>query len=114
MNIFINNIQDYSKKERSIKICDEGIYLIEGNSCYEKLLCNDLYVVQKIGDSLAKIMFGWKEEYLGSRKIDGERYNIVVDINHKKKKYKIQNKFPDNWEEFIALEEKIIGGQFDD
>ena len=55
-------------------------------------------------------MFGWKEEYAGSRLLDGEKYHIVVTVNHKKKKYKIQNKFPHSWEEFLKLQEEIMGG----
>ena len=35
--------------------------------------------------------------------IDGERYHIVIDINYKKKKYKIQNKFPSNSKEYRIL-----------
>ena len=45
--------------------------------------------------------------------IDGEKYYIVVDVNHKKKKYKIQNKFPDNWDEFLQLQSLIMEGKED-
>jgi hypothetical protein len=108
MEILINRIKDYSKKEQTIVIRKNGISLIDGNSCYEKLLSKDVDFIGSVENKLAQIMFGWKDEYVGNRSIDGERYHIVVDINHKKKKYKIQNKFPDNWEEFLELQRLIM------
>lgn len=114
MEILINNIKNFSKKEQTIIIRGNGISLIEGNSCYEKVLSRDVGFINDVEYKLSKIMFGWKEEYIGTRSVDGERYHITVDVNHKKKKYKIQNKFPDNWEEFINLKERIIEGCFYD
>jgi hypothetical protein len=113
MEISINNIKDYSKKESTIIIKDKGISLIDGKSCYEKVLSKDVEFIGKVENKLAKIMFSWKEEYVGNRKIDGEKYYIVVDVNHKKKKYKIQNKFPDNWDEFLQLQSLIMEGKED-
>ena len=110
MEILINNIKDYSKKEQTIVIRDNVISLIEGNSCYEKIINKDINFISDACEQLSKIMFGWKEEYIGSRSIDGEKYHITININHKKKKYKIQNKFPNNWEEFLELKEKIMDG----
>ena len=114
MEILINNVKDYSKKEQTIVINDRGISLIDGNSCYKKMLCNDVEIINDTISEFSKIVFGWKEEYVGSRMIDGEKYHITVDINHKKRKYKIQNKFPSNWEDFIALKNKIMEGKLDD
>lgn len=114
MEIIINNIKDYSKKEETIIIKDDGIYYMEGKSCYEKLLNNDYGFISEISSDLCKLMFSWKEEYIGPRMIDGERYHIVVDVCHKKKKYKIQNKFPSNWEEFLVLKEKMLEGNLYD
>lgn len=111
MEILINKIKNFSKKEQTIIIRNNGISLIDGKSCYEKVLSKDIEFISDVEDKLAKIMFGWKEEYLGNRSIDGERYHIVVDVNHKKKKYKIQNKFPDNWEEFLELQSLIMEGE---
>ena len=108
MEIFINNIKDYSKKEQTIVIRDRGISLIDGNSCYEKILSKDIDFINEVEDKLAKIMFEWKEEYIGNRMIDGEKYHITVNVNHKKKKYKIQNKFPSNWDEFLNLKKLIM------
>lgn len=110
----INNIKDYSKKEQTIIIRDRGISLIDGNSCYEKVLSKDIKFINNIENELAKIMFDWKGEYVGNRSIDGEKYQITVDINHKKKKYKIQNKFPNNWEEFLKLKKKIMEVDLDE
>lgn len=111
MEIFINRVKDFSKKEQTIVIRNSGISLIDGKSCYEKVLSKDIDFIVDVEDKLAKIMFSWKDEYVGSRSIDGERYHIVVDINHKKKKYKIQNKYPNNWEEFLKLQELIMEGE---
>ena len=114
MEISINNIQDYSKKEETIVISKNKICLIDGASCYEKILSKDIEFINTVEDKLSKIMFGWKEEYVGSRMVNGEKYHIVVDVNHKKKKYKIQNKFPDNWDEFLKLRDQILEGSFYD
>ena len=108
MEIFINRIKNYSKKEQTIVIRNDGISLIDGKSCYEKVLSKDISFVCDVENKLAKIMFSWKDEYVGNRSVDGERYHITVDINHKKKKYKIQNKFPDNWGEFLELQSLIM------
>ena len=108
MEISINRIKDYSKKEQTIVIRHSSISLIDGKSCYEKILSKDVNFICDVEDKLAKIMFGWKDEYIGARSLDGEKYHIVVDVNHKKKKYKIQNRFPENWNEFLELQELIM------
>ena len=110
MEISINKIHNYTKKEQTLIIKDSGICLIEGNSCYEKVLNDDYEFIKDVEGRLAKIMFSWKDEYIGNRSVDGEKYHIVVDINHKKKKYKIQNRFPENWDQFLELQEMIVGG----
>ena len=114
MEILINNVKDYSKKEQTIIIKDKEILLIEGNSCYEEMLNENVRFINEVKERLSKIMFGWKDEYVGPRMIDGERYHIVIDINYKKKKYKIQNKFPNNWEEFLKVKDAIMEGKFYD
>jgi len=111
MEIFINKIKNYSKQEQTIVIRKNGISLIDGKSCYEKVLSKDIEFISDVENKLAKIMFGWKDEYVGARALDGEKYHITVDVNHKKKKYKIQNKFPDNWEEFLELQKLIMEGE---
>ena len=111
MEILINNIKDYTKKEQTIVIRDRGISLIDGNSCYEKVLSKDIEFINLVESKLAKIMFEWKDEYVGNRMVDGEKYHITVNVNHKKRKYKIQNKFPDNWDEFLELKEQIMEGR---
>ena len=114
MEIFISNIQDFSKKEETIVIRKNGISLIDGKSCYEKVLSKDIEFISDVENKLSKIMFGWKEEYVGSRMVNGEKYHIVIDVNHKKKKYKIQNKFPANWDEFLKLKDQIMEGKLYD
>lgn len=111
MEIFINKVKNFSKKEQTIVIRNNGISLIDGKSCYEKVLSKDIDFIADVEDKLAKIMFSWKDEYVGARSIEGEKYHIVVEVNHKKKKYKIQNKYPSNWEEFLKLQELIMEGE---
>ena len=111
MEISINRIKCYTKKEQTIVIRKDGICIIDGKSCYEKVLSKDIDFINEIESKLAEIMFSWKEEYIGGKSIDGEKYHIVVDVNHKKKKYKIQNKFPSNWEEFLKLQDLIVEGE---
>ena len=48
------------------------------------------------------------EKCCGEKVFDGERYLIEVDVNHKRKKFKIQNKFPDNWDEFLCVKDVIL------
>ena len=114
MEICIKNIKDYSKKEQTIIIRDAVISMIDGNSCYEKVVSEDLGFINDVEDRLSKIVFNWKEEYVGNRMVDGERYHITIEVNHKKKKYKIQNKFPSNWGEFLELKEQIMEGKIYD
>ena len=111
MTIFINNIKDYSKKEQTLVIKHNEISLIDGKSCYEKVLSKDIEFIGTVEDRLAKIMFSWKNEYVGNRALDGEKYHITVEVNHKKKKYKIQNKFPDNWNAFLEIKNVIMEGE---
>ena len=62
MEIYINKIKDYSKKEQTIVIRNNGITLIDGKSCYEKVLSKDIEFISDIEDKLAKIMFGrWRK-----------------------------------------------------
>ena len=42
MEILINNVKNFSKKEQTIIIRGNSISLIEGNSCYEKVLSRDM------------------------------------------------------------------------
>ena len=58
------------------------------------------------------LTYTWKQEYLGPRTVDGYKYLVTLDINHKRKTYKIQNKYPDNWEEFINLKDSLINGGY--
>ena len=57
MEILINNIKDYSKKEQTIVIKKDSISLIEGNSCYQKLLTKDVEFINNTTNKLSKIVF---------------------------------------------------------
>ena len=89
-----------------ITLKDGKIYVDDGK--YERIISNNKCEVEGFYERLCKIAFSWKQEYIGQRIYDGEKYLIEFDVNHKRKKYKIQNKFPSNWEEFLNVREEIL------
>ena len=107
MEIVIVKEKMYGHDKEVITIKDDGIYFEEGNS-YPRLVSNNVDVIDALFTRFFSITYTWKQEYIGERVFDGERYLIEVDINHKKKKYKIQNKYPENWEEFLSIKENIM------
>jgi len=106
MKCVIECIRPLKNKFEIITLKDGKIYFDDGR--YERLILTDIDVVEAIYYKLCKIAFCWKQEYIGERVYDGEKYLIEFDINHKKKKFKIQNKFPDNWEEFLKIQDSIM------
>ena len=106
MKCVIECMQPLRNKFQIITLKDGKIYLDDGR--YERIVLSDEDKVESLYLELCKIVFGWKQEYIGDRVYDGEKYLIEFDINHKKKKYKIQNKFPDNWEKFLLVKNAIL------
>jgi hypothetical protein len=89
-----------------IMLKDDKIFFDDGR--YQRLLLDNKKQVNNLYNELYEIIFSWKQEYIGERVYDGEKYLIELDINHKKKKYKIQNKFPGNWERFLNIKNRIL------
>lgn len=89
-----------------ITLRDDKILIDDGR--YERVVLEDEREIEKIYSKLYEVIFSWKQEYIGDRVYDGEKYLIELDVNHKRKKYKIQNKFPDNWADFVLIREKIL------
>ena len=89
-----------------ITIKDGKIFFDDGR--YEKLILDDEDEVSDLYEKLFGILFTWKQEYVGERVYDGEKYLIEVDVNHKRKKFKIQNKYPENWDEFLTIKDNIL------
>jgi len=89
-----------------ITLKDGKIYFDDGR--YERIILEDEDEVNDLYSRLFSLMFTWKQEYIGEKVFDGEKYLIEVDVNHKKKKFKIQNKFPDNWDEFLVVKKDIL------
>ena len=106
MKCTIQYFRPLRNKLEIITLKEGKIYLDDGR--YEKLISEDEDVVNEYNSRLFELFFTWKQEYIGERVYDGEKYLIEVEVNHKKKKYKIQNKFPENWEEFLEIKESII------
>ena len=106
LRCIIQCFQPFRNKVEVITIKDGRIYFDDGR--YERIILEDEEEVNDLYSKLFGLMFTWKQEYIGEKTIDGEKYLIEVDINHKRKKYKIQNKFPDNWEEFLDIKQDIM------
>lgn len=106
MKCVIQCVRPLRNKFEIITLNEDKIYYDDGS--YEKLILDNKKEVSEICSKLYEIIFCWRQEYIGDKVYDGEKYLIEVDVNHKRKKYKIQNKFPDNWEEFLEIKNKII------
>lgn len=106
MKCVIECIKPLRNKMEVIVIKDGKIYFNDGR--YERMIFSDEEKVEGLYLKLCKIVFSWKQEYIGNKVYDGEKYLLEFDVNHKRKKYKIQNKFPENWEEFISVKNEIL------
>ena len=107
LKCIIQCFRPFRNQFETITLRDGKIYLDDG--IYEKVILDNDVEVSDLYSRLFKLMFSWKQEYIGDRILNGEKYLIEVDINHKRKKYKIQNKFPDNWDEFLEVKKEILG-----
>lgn len=106
MKCVIECIKPFKNIMEVITLKDGKIYYNDGR--YEKLILDNSNVVDSIYEVLFRTVFEWKQEYIGERIYDGEKYLIEFDINHKRKKYKIQNKYPSNWDKFLEVKDKIL------
>ena len=111
MEFVINKIKIYGDEKEVITINDKGIYY-ESNESYKRTLSENEDIVETLLSRFFSITYTWKQEYLGPRSVDGYKYLITMDVNHKRKSYKIQNKYPDNWQEFIDLKDSLIDGGY--
>ena len=106
MKCIIQCFHPFRNKIEVITLRDGKIYFDDGR--YEKVILDDEDEVNDFYSKLFSLMFSWKQEYIGEKVFDGEKYLIEVDINHKRKKFKIQNKFPENWDEFLHIKDDIL------
>ena len=106
MKCIIQCIRPLKNQMEVITIKDGKIFFDDGR--YEKLILDDEDEVSDLYEKLFGILFTWKQEYVGERVYDGEKYLIEVDVNHKRKKFKIQNKYPENWDEFLTVKDNIL------
>jgi len=107
MEIVINKSKIYEEEHEVITINDKGIYY-QNNNSFPQLLSKNQKIIDILFTRFFSITYTWKHEYLGPRTIDGYKYLITLDVNHKRKTYKIQNKYPENWQEFIDLKESLV------
>jgi hypothetical protein len=111
MEIVIVKEAMYGHNKEIITIRDKGIYYEESDG-FPRLLSSNEDIIETLFTRFFSITYTWRQDYIGPRTIDGYKYLITMDINHKRKSYKIQNKFPDNWEEFINLKDSLIEGGY--
>ena len=106
MKCIIQCIQPLRNRCQIITLAEDKVYFDDGR--YERVILSNRNEINQISSKLYEILFTWKQEYIGERVYDGERYLIELDVNHKRKKYKIQNKFPDNWDEFLLIKKRLV------
>lgn len=111
MEIVISKNKIYGEEKEIIKITDNSITYEIDNS-YPRILSENKDVIDVLLTRFFSLTYTWKQEYIGPRTIDGYKYVISLDVNHKRKTYKIQNKYPDNWEEFVNLKDSLINGGY--
>ena len=111
MEIVINKSKIYGEEKEIITINDKGIFYENNNLCPE-LLSENQEIIDVLFTRFFSLTYTWKQEYLGPRTIDGYKYLVTLDVNHKRKTYKIQNKYPENWQEFIDLKDSLIDGGY--
>lgn len=111
MEIVINKSKIYGDEKEIITINDNGIYY-EVNGGFPTLLSDNSDIIDVLLTRFFSLTYTWRQEYIGPRTIDGYKYLISMDVNHKRKSYKIQNKYPDNWDDFIDLKDSLINGGY--
>lgn len=111
MEIVINKNKIYGDEKEVIKITDKGIYYERDNS-FPTLISDNKDIIDVLFTRFYSITYTWKQEYIGPRTIDGYKYLISMDVNHKRKTYKIQNKYPENWDTFVDLKDSLINGGY--
>ena len=111
MEIVISKSKICGNEKEILTISDKGIFL-ETSDSYKKTLTENSDIIDVLFTRFFSLTYTWKQEYMGPRTIDGDKYLISMDVNHKRKTYKIQNKFPDNWKEFIDLKDSLINGGY--
>ena len=111
MEIVIVKEKMYGNEKEVLTIKDAGIYY-ESNNSFPTLLSDNKDIIDTLFTRFFSITYTWRQEYAGPRTMDGYKYLVTMDINHKRKSYKIQNKYPDNWEEFLDLKNSLLEGGY--
>ena len=111
MEIVISKCKIYGDEKEVITINDKMISYQKGN-LFPEVLSENHKIIDVLCTRFFALTYTWKQEYIGPRTMDGYKYLISLDINHKRKTYKIQNKYPSNWEEFEDLKNSLIDGGY--
>ena len=78
MKCVIQCFQPFRNRLEIITIKDDKIYYDDGR--YEKLILDDEDEVERLYSRLYSLIFSWKQEYIGDRVVDGEKYLIELDV----------------------------------
>ena len=111
MEIVINKSKIYGDEKEIIIINDKSVSL-QLNEDFPKVISNNQDIIEVLFTRFFSLTYTWRQDYIGPRTVDGYKYLITMDINHKRKTYKIQNKYPENWEDFIALKDSLLDGGY--
>ena len=111
MEIVINKSKIYGNEKEIITITDKKITYQE-NESFPEVVSENADVIDVLFTRFFSLTYVWKQEYMGPRTVDGYKYLITMDINHKRKTYKIQNKYPENWDEFESLKDSLLDGGY--
>ena len=111
MEIVISKNKIYGNEKEIVTINDSAISL-QINDSFPEVISRNEDIIADLCTRFFSLTYTWKQEYIGARTPDGYKYLITLDINHKRRSYKIQNKYPENWEEFISLKDSLIEGGY--
>ena len=92
MEIVINKSKIYGDEKEIIIINDKSVSL-QLNEDFPKVISNNQDIIEVLFTRFFSLTYTWRQDYIGPRTVDGYKYLITMDINHKSKTYKIQNKY---------------------
>lgn len=63
--------------------------------------------IKKIMEGFLNVFKSWHSKYIGKSVLNNDIYTITI-VTTKTIEYYIENKYPDNWENFIMLKNHLI------
>lgn len=90
----------------TIKINKKEI-TVEENNVLKQLNYNEGKIYE-IFNTFLLVFKHWKSKYEEKKIIDEDVFEILVINNDVRKEYLIKNKYPNNWEKFMFLRNKLL------